>query len=69
MDSSEIAALVVAVLATLGGFVAWMSKISSDTGRTLQKIDGLMDGHKTVIKTQQDHENRITTLEIQMEGP
>ena len=57
----------IAAIASLGGFVAWMTAMWIRAGRILQRIDDLA-GDQTRLKQQAaDHETRITRLEVVLE--
>ena len=54
----------ITAVASLGGFVAWMTAMWIRAGRILQRIDDLA-GDQMLLKSQSaDHETRITRLEV-----
>jgi hypothetical protein len=54
----------ISVIVAAGGFVGWMTALWIRAGRILQRIDDLV-GDQRLLKTRvEQHETRLTRLEI-----
>lgn len=51
-------------IAAAGGFIAWMTALWIRAGRILQRIDDLVGDQRTLRTRVEQHETRLTRLEV-----
>lgn len=60
----------IAALVAAGGFIGWMTALWVRAGRILQRIDDLVDDQQALRVRVEQHELRLTRLEVFAEqGP
>jgi hypothetical protein len=51
-------------IAAAGGFIGWMTALWIRAGRILQRIDDLVGDQRTLKSRVEQHETRLTRLEV-----
>ncbi len=57
----------ISALVAAGGFIGWMTALWIRAGRILQRIDDLVGDQRTIKARVEQHETRLTRLEVFME--